>query len=285
MALQLPLRAKGWTVSEALLEVSGLEVVYGHAIRAIQGVAFQAREGEITGLVGLNGAGKTTTIRAISGFLPTEKVHITNGSIRFAGVSIVGARPYYTSRLGIAVVPERAKVFDTLSVLDNLLLAASTRGSRKDEGRKSVRFACPEDVLVIFPELRDCLSTQAIFLSGGQRQMLALGACLLTAPRLLIVDEASLGLAPLVRRRVFELLRQLNTELGLAVLIVDQDVASVLSIAHAGYVLENGRVVFSGSAQALLQHGDVQEFYLGNAGGGEIGYKNVKQYRRVRRWY
>lgn len=269
----------------ALLEVEGLEVVYGHAIRAIQGVAFAVAEGSIVGLVGLNGAGKTTTIRAISGFLPTENVHITNGRIRFAGRSIVGLRPFETARLGIAVVPEREKVFDTLTVRENLELATSATKRLKGKTDTGWRFRSVDDVFDLFPSLKTRSEQNGVLLSGGERQMLAIGACLLSAPRLLIVDEASLGLAPLIRQQVLEIMANLNRELGLTVLIVDQDVAGVLSIAHHGYILENGRVVFDGGREQLLSHGDIQEFYLGKGDGADRGYRNVKQYRRVRRWH
>ena len=269
----------------ALLEVESLEVVYGHVIRAIQGISFTVDEGKIVGLVGLNGAGKTTTIRAISGFLATENVRITDGRIHFAGRSIAGLRPYQAARLGIAVVPERDKVFDTLTVRENLELALTATKSRADEPGRCRKYNSVEDIFGLFEPLARRADQLSIFLSGGERQMLAIGACLLTAPRMLIVDEASLGLAPIMRRQVLELLAQLNRELGLTVLIVDQDVGGVLSIADHGYILENGRVVFDGTRESLLQHGDVKEFYLGQKDERERGYRDVKQYRRVRRWH
>jgi branched-chain amino acid transport system ATP-binding protein len=269
-----------------LLEVEGLEVVYGRAIRAIQGVSFSVGEGRIIGLVGLNGAGKTTTIRAIAGFLPTENVRVTDGRLRFAGRSIQGLRPYQTARLGIAVVPERDKVFDTLTVRENLELAlVAAAGVSGEEPGRCRRYRSVKDIFDLFVPLASRSGQDAVFLSGGERQMLAIGACLLSCPRLLIVDEASLGLAPLLRRQVFNMLAQLNRELGLTVLLVDQDVAGVLSIADHGYILENGRVVFAGTREQLLRHGDVKEFYLGQKEERERGYRDVKQYRRVRRWH
>jgi branched-chain amino acid transport system ATP-binding protein len=268
-----------------LLEIESLEVVYGHAIRAIQGVSFSVAEGQIVGLVGLNGAGKTTTIRAISGFLPTENVRITDGRMRFAGHSLRGMRPYQTAQLGIAVVPERDKVFDTLTVLENLEVARIGAASGGAEPGRCSRFRTVADVFDLFRPLAERAQQQAVFLSGGERQMLAIGACLLCRPRLLIVDEASLGLAPLMRRQVLETIADLNSQTGLAVLIVDQDVVGVLSIADHAYILEHGRVVFAGSRDQLLRHGDVQEFYLGQKDEHERGYRHVKQYRRVRRWH
>jgi len=269
----------------ALLEVEGLEVVYGHVIRAIQGISFSVEEGKIVGLVGLNGAGKTTTIRAISGFLPTENVRITDGRIRYSGRPIVRMRPFETARLGIAVVPEREKVFDTLTVRENLELAMSINNSAANEAGRCRKFQTVKSIFDMFEALARRSDQLSIFLSGGERQMLAIGACLLTAPKLLIVDEASLGLAPIMRRQVLDMLAQLNRELGLTILIVDQDVGGVLSIADHGYILENGRVVFDGAREDLLKHGDVKEFYLGQKDERERGYRDVKQYRRVRRWH
>jgi len=268
-----------------LLEVEGLEVVYGHSIRAIQGVSFAVEESRIVGLVGLNGAGKTTTIRAISGFLPTENVRTTDGRILFAGKSILGMRPFATAWLGIAVVPERDKVFDTLTVRENLELALIAARSSESDAARCRRYRSIDDILALFPALARRTDHDAVLLSGGERQMLAIGACLLSCPRLLIVDEASLGLAPILRRELFDMLARLNRELGLTMLIVDQDVAGVLSIADHGYILENGRVVFDGTREELLAHGDVKEFYLGETQGQERGYRDVKQYRRIRRWH
>ncbi len=272
-------------MSEPLLFVENLEVVYGHAVRAIQGVSFSVDEGSSVGLVGLNGAGKTTTIRAISGFLPTESVKVTDGQIRFKGQFIVGWHPYQTARAGISVVPERDKVFNTLTVQENLEVALAATTQIKEGSRKRKGYSTLKEIYELFPSLQARAKKNAIYLSGGERQMLAIAATLLTNPRIMIVDEAALGLAPIIRQQVLDLLQDLNKELGLTVLIVDQDVIGVLSIAEYCYILEHGHVVFDGRSADLLQHGDVQEFYLGKAEGEERGYKNVKQYRRVRRWY
>jgi branched-chain amino acid transport system ATP-binding protein len=284
LAVPLPQREPEHAMTP-LLEVEGLEVVYGHAIRAIQGVSFAVGAGQIVGLVGLNGAGKTTTIRAISGFLPTENVRITDGRMRFNGSSIRGLRPYEAAKLGIAVVPERDKVFDTLTVRENLEIARVGAVSRGEGEGRCDRYHTVDDIFDLFKPLAQRANLDAIFLSGGERQVLAIGACLLSSPRLLIVDEASLGLAPIMRRQVLDTLAELNSGLGLTVLIVDQDVGGVLSIADHGYILENGRVVFAGTREQLLQHGDVKEFYLGQKEERERGYRDVKQYRRIRRWH
>jgi branched-chain amino acid transport system ATP-binding protein len=269
----------------ALLEVEGLEVVYGRSIRAVQGVSLAIEEGQIAGLVGLNGAGKSTTIRAISGFLPTENASVADGRIRFAGQSIRGKRPYQTAGLGISVVSERDKVFDTLTVKENLDLALACKSWRPASAVAKHEFSSVRSVLQLFSALAARLGQKSVFLSGGERQMLAIGCALLSEPRLLIVDEASLGLAPLIRQQVFDVLRRLNRDTGLTILVVDQDVGGILSISHHAYILENGRVAFAGDARSLMQHPDVREFYLGKSQESDRDYKSVKQYRRVRRWH
>lgn len=268
-------------MAEPLLAVRSLEVVYGHAIRAIRGVSLEVPEGAIVGLIGLNGAGKTTTIRAISGFLRTESVHITDGDILFRGRSIRGCTPYEAAASGIALVPERDKVFDTLTVEENLQLSQSL-GQSGPAARQ--RFSLG-DIYGLFPRLAERARSLAVYLSGGERQVLAIASCMLTAPTMLLVDEASLGLAPAIRQHILEQLVLLNRQLGLSILIVDQDVAGVLDIAKHAYIIENGSVVFEGTSEQLRAHGDVKEFYLGRSDSETRTYRDVKQYRRVRRWY
>ena len=268
-----------------LLAVDKLEVVYHHAVKAVQGITLAVEAGQIVALLGTNGAGKTTTLRAISGFLGLDDARVSEGTISFKGERIENRLPHENTRRGIVLVPERDKVFDTLTVRQNLEVALTGAASSFDEPGRCQRFRSVDDAFNLFPPLRERAGQDAIFLSGGERQMLAIGACLLSCPRLLIVDEASLGLAPIMRRQVLDLLSQLNCEFGLTVLIVDQDVGGVLSIAHHGYILENGRVVFAGTTERLLQHGDVKEFYLGQKDQSDRGYRDVKQYRRVRRWH
>jgi branched-chain amino acid transport system ATP-binding protein len=262
----------------ALLEVDGVEVVYNRVITAIQDVSLAVEEGSIVGVVGLNGAGKSTTMRAVSGFLPAEDVEITEGGIVFDGEDITGRRPHEVARQGIALVPERSKVFQTLSVEDNLAVAASVR--RNGNGVMSA-----SQVYELFPALDGHRRTLSVYLSGGQQQMLALAMTLLGSPRLLLVDEASLGLAPKLVAEIMETLVRINRDLGVTILVVDQDAESVFSIASHGYVMENGRVVFSDTTERLLKHSDVREFYLGMGGEGERSYQTVKQYRRTRRWW
>jgi len=258
-----------------LLQVRQLEVVYNRVATAVQGVSLDVPEGEIVALVGTNGAGKTTTLRAISGFLPSEDVAITDGAITLRGEAINGRRPHQLAKSGIILVPEREKVFATLSVQDNLAFAAREAGS-----------ITIERIHGYFPRLRERSAQLAGYLSGGEKQMLAIGMALLCRPTLLLIDELSLGLAPIAIKELMNRLQQISRELKLTVLLVEQNAKAALSIADHGYVMESGRVVFSGKAADLLSHPDVREFYLGGAGQVENkSYRDIKQYRRKRRWW
>jgi branched-chain amino acid transport system ATP-binding protein len=262
-------------MTEPLLQVRQLEVVYNRVATAIQGVSLDVTEGEIVALVGTNGAGKTTTLRAISGFLPSENVAITDGAITLRGERINGRIPHQLAKAGIILVPEREKVFATLSVQDNLAFAAREDGA--------ITIDC---IHGYFPRLRDRSSQLAGYLSGGEKQMLAIGMALLCRPTLLLIDELSLGLAPIAIKELMERLRQISRELRLTVLLVEQNARAALTIADHGYVMESGRIVFSGKAAELLSHPDVREFYLGGAGQAENkSYRDIKQYRRKRRWW
>jgi branched-chain amino acid transport system ATP-binding protein len=258
-----------------LLEIRQLEVVYNRVATAIQGVSLDVPEGEIVALVGTNGAGKTTTLRAISGFLPSEDVAITDGTISLRGDRINGRMPHQLAKAGVILVPERDKVFSTLSVQENLAFAAREDGALTIEG-----------IHGYFPRLRERSTQLAGYLSGGEKQMLAIGMALLCRPKLLLIDELSLGLAPIAIKELMERLRQISRELGLTVLLVEQNAKAALAIADHGYVMESGRVVFSGKATELLSHPDVREFYLGGAGQTQSkSYRDIKQYRRKRRWW
>jgi branched-chain amino acid transport system ATP-binding protein len=255
-----------------LLNVRQLEVVYHDVATAIQGVSIEVASGSIVAMIGSNGAGKTTTLRAISGFLPAEDVAVTDGDITFAGQSLRGLLPHQISRLGVVLVPEREKLFHTLTVRENLDFSLTPK-------RRGLRNA----VLDYFPRLAERQKQVAGYLSGGEKQMLAIGMALICEPRLLLVDELSLGLAPIVTNEIMEILRVINQNLSLTMLIVEQNVAAALRIASFGYVLENGRVVFKGEAERLLGHQDMREFYLGDGKAGS--YRNIRQYTRKRRWW
>lgn len=260
------------TPAAPLLNVRQLEVVYHDVATAIQGVSIEVALGSIVAMIGSNGAGKTTTLRAVSGFLPAEDVAVTDGDIMFAGRSLRGLLPHQISRLGVVLVPEREKLFHTLTVRENLDFSLTPK-------RRALRDA----VLDYFPRLAEREKQVAGYLSGGEKQMLAIGMALICEPKLLLVDELSLGLAPIITNEIMEILRVINRNLGLTMLIVEQNVAAALRIASFGYVLENGRVVFKGEAERLLGHQDMREFYLGDGNAGS--YRNIRQYTRKRRWW
>jgi branched-chain amino acid transport system ATP-binding protein len=264
-------------MTDVLLAVDKLEVVYHRAITAVQGVSLSVRAGQIVAILGTNGAGKSTTLRAISGFLGIDDAHVTEGSIVFKGQRIEHRPPNEIARRGVVLVPERDKVFPNLTVGENL--AAPFARSPDQRDREALVFQ-------FFPGLADLRGRTAGLLSGGERQMLAIASALMCRPELLMVDELSLGLAPVVVEDLMARVVQIRDELGITIVIVEQSAASALAVADYGYVLENGRVVLDGDGARLRQHGDIQEFYLGQASGAERrSYRAVKQYRRTRRWY
>ncbi len=264
-----------------LLAVDKLEVVYKRAITAVQGISLGVRRGQIVGLLGTNGAGKTTTLRAISGFLGIDDARVTEGSVHFKGSAIENQPPHVIARHGIALVPEREKVFPNLTVAENLTAPASGAGvSRAERKRRE------EMVYRFFPRLADLRGNVGGLLSGGERQMLAIGSALVCHPELLLIDELSLGLAPIVVSDLSERLLEIRRELGISILLVEQSAAVALDIADYGYVLENGRIVLDGEAARLRDHPDIKEFYLGQSSDkARRSYRDVKQYRRSRRWY
>jgi len=262
----------------ALLRVDKLEVVYHRTITAVQGISLAAEAGKIVAILGTNGAGKSTTLRAISGFLGIDDARVTDGSVTFKGRRIENRPPHEITRLGVVLVPERDKVFPNLTVAENLAapFAPSAQG----------RSASEEFVYHSFPRLADLRRRTAGLLSGGERQMLALGSALVCRPELLLVDELSLGLAPAIVEELMARLVQIRRDLGLTMVLVEQNAAAALAVADYGYVLENGRCVLDGDSARLRGHSDIQEFYLGQSqGGARASYRAVKQYRRSRRWY
>jgi branched-chain amino acid transport system ATP-binding protein len=264
-------------VSAPLLRVEKLEVVYARAITAIQGVTLEAQEREIVAVLGTNGAGKTTTLRAISGFLGIDDARVTEGTIRLREKAVENRPPYLVTKLGVVLVPERDKVFPNLTVIENLAASVPATGSAE-------RRRLEDLVFQFFPKLAELRGRTAGLLSGGERQMLALASAIVCGPQLLLVDELSLGLAPVVVEDLAGRLVEIRNQLGITILLVEQNAAVALAIADRGYVLENGRVVLDGTAERLRNHPDIQEFYLGGAG-ERRSYRDVKQYRRSRRWY
>jgi branched-chain amino acid transport system ATP-binding protein len=262
-----------------LLAVEKIEVVYHRAVKAVQGITLKAEAGQIVALLGTNGAGKTTTLRAISGFLGLDDARVSEGTISFKGERIENRLAYENTRRGIVLVPERDKVFPNLTVAENLA-APVPRGTSHAERRRREAL-----VYQYFPQLGELKTRIGGLLSGGERQMLALASALVCRPELLLVDELSLGLAPVVVEDLLRRLAEIRRELGITILIVEQSATVALEIADYGYVMENGRIVLDGTAERLRSHPDIQEFYLGRTGGERKSYRDVKQYRRSRRWY
>jgi branched-chain amino acid transport system ATP-binding protein len=264
-------------VNDALLQVEKLEVAYHRVITAVQGVSLEVPKGAIVALLGTNGAGKSTTLRAISGFLGMDDARVTDGRILFHGHAVQNRAPHEVARLGITLVPEREKVFPNLSVADNLRANVARPGADQR--------ALEAAVYEFFPALAGLRRRQAGYLSGGERQMLAIGGALMCGPELLLVDELSLGLAPRVAGELMQRLLEMRDRLGVTILLVEQNAHVALEIADRGYVMENGRVVLDGTSERLRAHEDIREFYLGQGSRARRSYRDVKQYRRSRRWY
>jgi branched-chain amino acid transport system ATP-binding protein len=268
----------------ALLAIEKLEVVYHRASTAVQGITLAVEAGQIVALLGTNGAGKTTTLRAISGFLGLDDARVTEGTIKFKGERIENTPLHVNTARGIVLVPERDKVFPNLTVAENLT-APVPRGTSLAQRRQREAL-----VYQFFPRLADLRHRIGGLLSGGERQMLALASALVCRPELLLVDELSLGLAPVVVEDLLQRLMEIRRELGITILLVEQSATVALEIADYGYVMESGRIVLDGTAERLRSHPDIQEFYLGRTGGQgstekRRSYRDVKQYRRSRRWY
>jgi branched-chain amino acid transport system ATP-binding protein len=263
----------------ALLRVDNIEVVYKRVITAVQGVTLSVGERQIVAVLGTNGAGKTTTLRAISGFLGIDDARVTEGAIRFESSRIENRPPHELAARGIVLVPERDKVFPNLTVAENLAVPASR--ALTAAGRRQVE----DGVYQWFPRLAELRHRIGGLLSGGERQMLAIAGALMCRPRILLVDELSLGLAPVAVRELTRQLLTIRKEIGIAILLVEQSASVALTIADYAYVMENGRIVLDGDRERLKGHQDVQEFYLGQARGERRSYREVKQYRRSRRWY
>ncbi|MFP4070843.1 MAG: ABC transporter ATP-binding protein [Desulfovibrionales bacterium] len=261
-----------------LLKVENLEVVYNDVVLVLKGLSLSVRQGRITALLGANGAGKSTTLKAVSGLLHTEDGEVTDGGVLFEGRPIHGLSPDHVVRLGIFQVMEGRRVFEDLNVEENLRCGAFTR-PKKNYSQNL------EMVYTYFPRLQERRRQLAGYLSGGEQQMLAIGRALMAEPRLLLLDEPSLGLAPLLVEEIFEIIGRVNTEQNVSILLVEQNARAALNIADRGYIMENGRIVMDGTSETLLNNPDVQEFYLGMGHGGEKkSYREVKHYRRRKRW-
>jgi len=261
-----------------LLEVANLEVVYNDVVLVLRGLSIEVRDGQIVALLGANGAGKTTTLRAITGLLAVHQGDVTKGSVTFDGEAIHDKDPSAIVRSGIAQVMEGRRVFAEMSVEENLKTGAITNKS-------SAKVKASNDrVMDLFPAIAKRRKDHAGYLSGGEQQMLAIGRALMADPKLLILDEPSLGLAPMLVQQIRDIIVDINQQ-GTSVLLIEQNATMALSIANYGYIMEVGRVVMDGDPQKLLKDEDVQEFYLGLRGEGErMSFRDVKHYKRRKRW-
>jgi len=260
-----------------VLEINNIEVIYEDVILVLRGLSLSVPEGKIVALLGSNGAGKSTTLKAVAGLLYSEHGEVTQGTIVYEGKKITRSNPADIVRAGISLVMEGRRVFEHLTVHENLLTGAYTRRSGIGEDL--------DLVYDFFPKLRDRRTQQAGYLSGGEQQMLAIGRSLMSKPKLMMLDEPSLGLAPLLVEEIFGRIRALNNEIGTTVLLVEQNARRALEIADHAYVMENGRIVLEGPSAELASNPDVQEFYLGlSEGGARKSYRDVKHYKRRKRW-
>ena len=261
-----------------MLSINNIEVIYENIFLVIKGLSLEVSEGGIIALLGANGAGKSTTLKAISGLLRVENGEVTRGGIELDGQLIDKMPPAEIVRKGIAMVPEGRRVFEHLSTEENLMVGAHIRkgisGIRKDL----------ELVYEYFPRLKERARVRAGYLSGGEQQMLAIGRGMMSRPRLMLLDEPSLGLAPQLVQEIFEIVVRLNKDENVSFLLVEQNAVMALSIAQHGYILETGRVVMSGDADTLRDNEDIKEFYLGITDRGHKSFRDVKHYRRRKRW-
>jgi len=262
-----------------LLKITNLETTYNDVILALKGISLEVPEGGIIALLGANGAGKTTTMNTISGFRKTLDLAIEDGTIEFFGENLNDKEPHEIVSRGILQVPEGRRIFAELSVEENILIGSySLREKQKLETSK-------KRVLTYFPILEERREQLAGYLSGGEQQMLAIGRALMAEPKLMMLDEPSLGLAPLVVREIFSIIQKINQEEKKAILLVEQNAKMALSIAQYGYILENGRIVMDGASEKLRKDRDIMEFYLGfTEVGVKKSFREVKHYKRRKRW-
>ncbi|AWP75631.1 ABC transporter ATP-binding protein [Bordetella bronchiseptica] len=267
------------TSAAPVLAINNIEVVYNKAVQVLRGLSLEVPRGGIVALLGSNGAGKSTTLKAVSRLLELEDGALVNGAIRFQGNDTAGRAPQALVRAGLAHVMEGRRVFEDLTVEENLVAATYALS-----GRAGAR---PDFDLVYgyFPRLYERRRGLAGYLSGGEQQMLAIGRALIAQPSLMLLDEPSLGLSPMLVESIFSIIARINAEQGVSMLLVEQNASVALAVAHYGYIMETGKVVIDGSAERLAGDPDVREFYLGVGGGGEArGFRQLKHYKRRKRW-
>ncbi len=265
--------------ADYILSVNNIEVVYSEVILVLRGLSLNVERGKITALLGANGAGKSTTLKAISGLLNTEDGEVSRGTINYKGENIAGINPDKVVRKGVFQVMEGRGIVQDMTVMENLRLGAFTRTNfnMADEIEKVFHF---------FPRLKERMQTggAAGYLSGGEQQMLAIGRALMANPSLVLMDEPSMGLSPLLVKEVFAIIKRMNEELGISILLVEQNANMALNAADFGYIMENGKIVLDGTADELKDNEDVKEFYLGGGGEERRSFKDIKSFKRRKRW-
>ncbi|MDK9708003.1 MAG: ABC transporter ATP-binding protein [Desulforhopalus sp.] len=262
------------------LEVNNIEVVYNNIIQVLRGVSLKVPEGSIVALLGTNGAGKTTTLRAISGLLKPENGFIREGYVKFCGTDVTNMLGTEVVRLGAVMVPEGRRVFKHLSVDENIRVGSITRrdGSQKIRDDHALMYSH-------FPRLANITNRMAGYCSGGEQQMIAIARALMASPRMLMLDEPSLGLAPLLVKEIFANIQLINREMNTTILVVEQNAKIALGISDYAYIMESGKIVLEGPSKELQENPDVKEFYMGiTQGGGRKSFKEVKSYKRRKRW-
>ena len=257
------------------LRLESIHAGYG-SVRALQGISLDVEKGTMVALLGANGAGKSTTLKAISGLLYSERGEVTRGDVKFRGEDLARMPPQLRVKLGIAQVLEGRRVFEHLTPDENLIAASAVHGSRADMARNKDR------VYGYFPRLHQRRTAKSGYLSGGEQQMLAIARALMTQPKLLMLDEPSLGLAPLIVAEIFAIIRRINRDEKMSILLVEQNAIAALDVVSHGYLIENGRVVMHDKAEVMKRNPDIQEFYLGGAEGKD--FRDIKHYRRRKRW-
>lgn len=265
--------------ADIMLSVNNIEVIYDHVILVLKGVSLNVPKGGIVAILGANGAGKTTTLKAISNLLHAERGEVTKGSIEFNGQQVHSLSPNELVRRGCIQVMEGRHCFGHLTIEENLLTGAFTR--------KDGRAAIKQDLDMVygyFPRLKERRDSQAGYTSGGEQQMCAIGRALMSRPSMILLDEPSMGLAPQLVEEIFDIVKQLNQDTGVSFLLAEQNTNIALKYANYGYILESGRVVLDGSGDALRENADVKEFYLGTGGESRRSFRNVKHYKRRKRW-
>ena len=260
-----------------MLTVKNIEVVYNEVVLVIKGLSLEINEGEIVALLGANGAGKSTTLKAISGLLKTEDGEVTKGNIFFERSDITKSNPAEIVQKGLFQVMEGRRCIADMTVIENLKLGAHTRKDRNNI-EKNI-----QEVLNFFPRLRERKGLSG-YLSGGEQQMLAIGRALMAKPKIILMDEPSMGLSPLLVKEVFQIIKKLNEELGITILLVEQNAKLALGLSKRAYIMENGKIVLEGNSNDLINNEDVKEFYLGGGKDSRKSFKDLKSYKRRKRW-